>query len=493
MARDFEAIAREQACQISELASENAMLKVEIATLKEQNAKLREVIAELEGRIADLERRLGRNPRNSSVPPSAEGLAKPPAKNRAQRRGEKRRPGKQPGAEGFHLAQVADPDERIVHRPERCRSCGEDLAEADVVAVETRQVFEVPRIEAHVTEHQMLRLRCGCGCETKAAPPPEATAPACYGPGVRALAVYLSVYQHVPYERCAELFSDVLSLPVSEGAIVQMVEGAGGGLGYFCEVIRDLLRDAAAVNFDETGARVAGRLHWVHAATSALYTLLIVHEKRGTPAMDALGVIGAMQGIACHDGWKPYRSYDVVHALCNAHHARELDGIASSPSQAWADEMGELLLDALEVVEAAKDRGAGRLDDSTLHSIRTRYGILIAKGWAANPEPAHGKRHGVNRDAANLLARLDGYRDDVLRFTENFEVSYSNNQAERDIRMVKLQQKISGGWRTLDGAQSFLRIRSYVATMKKHGHNVLDGLRDLFMGDVWLPNPVPRT
>jgi len=444
-------------------------------------------IAELEARIVELERRVGRNPRNSSMPPSAEGLSKPPA-NRAERRKAKRRPGKQPGDEGHHLVQVPDPDEVLTHRPRRCASCEGELSEAEIVSIERRQVFEVPPTRAHVTEHQLLKLRCSCGTETKAPAPPEAKAPACYGPGVRALAVYLSVYQHVPYDRLAEIFCDVVSMPVSVGAIKAMVAEAGGGLGLFTDVVADLLKDAPAVHFDETGGRVEGSLHWVHVASTSLYTLLVCHKRRGTLAMDDIGVIATMTGVAVHDGWKPYRAYEVVHALCNAHHIRELTGVAERFDQDWADEMIGLLLDAKEAVENAVAKGHTRLDATTLHSIQVRYGKLIAKGWSLNERPTRattGKWY--QNTAVNLLNRLDAHRDDVLRFTGDFEVPFDNNQGERDIRMVKLQQKISGSWRTKAGADHFCATRSYVSTMKKHGHDVLAGLRQLFEGNVWLP------
>jgi len=451
-------------------------------------------IAELEAEIAKLKERVGRNPRNSSMPPSVEGLSKPPAANRAERRAAKRRPGKQPGSEGKHLAQVAHPDAVATHVPLSCTSCGADLADADVVGVERRQVFELPEVKAHVTEHRMERRRCACGCETKASAPPEATAPACYGPGIRALAVYLSVYQHLPYDRLAEIFADVVGVPVSVGAITSMVAEAGGALGLFVSVVTDLLRDAPAVHFDETGARVEGSLHWIHVASSALYTLLCCHTRRGGAAMDDMGVIAKMAGVAVHDGWKPYRSYDVVHALCNAHHLRELDGITERFAQEWAEQMITLLLDAKEAVEQAIARGDTGLDPSVLHSIRVRYGKLIAKGWSANEDPT-AARPGkwYQNSAVNLLGRLDSYRDDVLRFTVDFNVPFDNNQGERDIRMVKLQQKISGSWRTKTGADHFCAIRSYVSTMKKHGYSVLEGLQRVFIEDAWLPAMVPRT
>jgi transposase len=474
MATDWQEIAARQTQEIAEL-------RAEMSELKKANAAL-------VARVADLEARLGRNPRNSSMPPSAEGLTKPPAPNRAERRAAKRRPGKQPGDEGHHLAQVRDPDEIVPHRPLWCPACAGDLSDAEVIDVERRQVFEVPEVRPHVTEHQLLKVRCTCGAETKAPAPPEATAPACYGPGVRSLAVYLSVYQHVPYDRLAEIFADVLSMPVSVGAIKAMVKEAGGGLGLFLDVVRDLLRDAPAVHFDETGARVEGSLHWVHVACTSLYTLLFCHKRRGRLALDDGGIIEKMTGVAVHDGYASYRTYDVVHGLCNSHHVRELQGVLDHFHQDWAGQMIDLLLDAKEAVEAATARGDTRLDQKTLHSIRVRYGKLVAKGWAANEEPceaAEGKWY--ENKATNLLERLDVYRDDVLRFSTDFNVDFTNNQAERDIRMTKLQQKISGSWRTKAGADHFCAIRSYVSTMKKHGYDVLAGLQQLFEGRVWLP------
>jgi transposase len=444
-------------------------------------------IAELEALVADLQERLGRNPRNSSMPPSAEGLSKPPAPSRAERRAAGRRQGKQPGAPGKHLAQVAHPDEVVSHVPVACESCGADLADAEVVSTERRQVFDLPEIALRVTEHVAERRRCACGCETKALFPEAATAPACYGPSVRTLAVYLAMHQHLPFNRMAQLFADVLHQEVSVGALAQMVAEAADATGPFLEQVKVLLHGADAVHFDETGGRVAGRLHWVHSASTAALTLLDCHARRGTPAMDDLGVIGSMTGVAIHDGWKPYRSYDVLHALCNAHHLRELVAIGVVWDQGWANDLAALLVEAKRAIEAARAEGRNRLDDKMLHSIRVRYGMLVAKGFAANPEPEFGKRRGYEKKAHNLLVRLDAQRADVLRFCADFRASFDNNQAERDIRMVKLQQKISGSWRTLDGARDFCAIRSYVSTLRKNQRDILSGLRLLFEGHAWLP------
>jgi len=444
-------------------------------------------IAELRRRVADLEERLGRTPRNSSMPPSAELFTKPPAPSRAERRAAGRKQGKQPGAPGKHLAQVADPDVVVTHAPEACSSCGSGLEDAEVVDVESRQVFDLPEIRLFVTEHMAERRRCSCGATTKASFPPVATAPACYGPGIRALAAYLAVHQHLPADRMAQLFADVLGAPVSVGALAQMVTEAAEATGPFLDATRALLRDAPAVHFDETGARAVGRLHWVHSASTALLTYIDCHKKRGRAAMDDLGVIGQMSGVALHDGWKPYRHYDVAHALCNPHHLRELLAVGVRWDQGWANDLADLLREAKHTVESARADGADHLDAATLHSIRVRYGQLVAKGLAANPAPTIGKRAGYEKKAFNLLRRLDTQRADVLRFTVDFAVPFDNNQAERDIRMVKLQQKISGSWRTLAGAKHFCAIRSYVSTMRKHDADILAGLRLLFEGQVWLP------
>jgi transposase len=302
----------------------------------------------LESKLADLEERLGRNPRNSSMPPSAEGCSKPPSPSRAERRAAGRKQGKQPGAPGKHLAQVVDPDLVVPHAPPLCSSCGSGLEDAEIVSTERRQVFDLPEIRLVVTEHVAERRRCRCGCTTKATFPTAAIAPACYGPGIRALAAYLAVHQHLPMDRMVQLFSDVLSAPVS------------------------VLHDVPVVHFDETGGRAAGKLHWVHSASTSPLTLLDCHAKRGRAAMDDLGVIGEMSGVAVHDGWKPYRHYDLDHALCNAHHLRELKAVGVGWDQGWANDLAGLLVEAKHAVEDSQARGLGHLDAATLHSIRVR-------------------------------------------------------------------------------------------------------------------------
>ena len=461
-----------------------------IAELRAANAEQARLIATLQARVAELERRLGKDSSNSSKPPSSDGLRKPRRVERRAAERAVRRPGKQPGAPGAHLAQVAEPDEVIWHAPDRCGGCGADLADAVVVGVEARQVFDLPPLRLGVVEHRAERRRCGCGTST-AAFPAHARAAACYGPGVRALACYLCVHQHLPVDRAAQLLADVLGAPVAAGTLAAVTGEGAAGLDGFVEVVRDRLTAAPVAHFDETGARVAGRLHWVHSASTSLLSLFTVHAKRGKVAMDAAGVLPRFAGVAVHDGWAPYWRYQhATHALCGAHLLRELEAIVEEPGQGWAAGMAELLVDAKLMAERARAAGAERVDDARQARLWARYQRLLADGQAANPPPRPAGRHHPRQrrsPAARLLARFDRHRDEVLRLLDHCRVPFDNNQAERDLRMVKLQQKISGCWRTLPGAQAFLTLRSYVSTARKQGRNPLAVLRQLFQGNPWLP------
>jgi transposase len=449
-------------------------------------------IATLEARVAELERRLGKDSSNSSKPPSSDGLRKPPRAKRpaAERADSRRTPGKQPGAPGAHLAQVPQPDQVIRHVPDRCGGCGAGLADAVVVGVEARQVFDLPPLRLAVAEHRAQRRRCACGTTTQAAFPAEARAAACYGPGVRALCCYLMAYQHLPVDRAAQLLADLLGAPVATGTLAAILAEGAAGLDGFVQVVRDRLAAAEVAHFDETGARVAGRLHWVHSASTKLLSLFAVHPKRGKQAMDAAGVLPGFAGVAVHDGWSPYWRYPLTHALCGAHLLRELEAATDEPGQGWAAGMAELLADAKTAADRARAAGADQVDDGLRARLKARYQRLLADGHAANPPPRHrGPRRGRARrsPAANLLDRLDRHQVEVLRFLDDLRVPFDNNQAERDLRMVKLQQKISGCWRTLPGAQAFLTLRSYISTARKHGMNPLAVLRQLFQGNPWLP------
>lgn len=446
------------------------------------------LIAALAGRVAELEARLGRNSRNSSKPPSSDGLGKPAPKSLRKASG--RRPGRQQGGQGFRLQPRAVPDEVRTHVPTGCGGCGADLTGAPVVGDETRQVFDLPVIELVGIEHRAQRRACACGVMTRAAFPAEATAPTCYVPGVAALAVYLLGRQHLPVERAAECLQEAVGAAVSTGWLSWLLPNAAARLEGFLAIARERLAAARVAHFDETGGRVAGKLHWIHVACNDTWTLLHLDKRRGRVAMDAAGVLPDFRGIAIHDGLVVYRQYDQAqHGLCNAHHLRELAGIAELTGQAWPTSLAGLLVELHVAVELAKASGKAKLSARRLATFGKRYDALIVEGKQLNPPPPRTGKRGrpALRPAGSLLARLATHRADVLRFATDFTVPFDNNQAERDVRMVKLQQKISGGWGSNTGAEAFLDVRSYLSTARKHGQSAMVVLRDLFTGQPWIP------
>jgi transposase len=375
---DLDATVVVQAAVIVELRAANSGLRAAVSELEAANAGLK-------ARITELERRLGRDSSNSSKPPSSDGLRKPArAEQRDAEQTQGRRPGKQPGAPGAHLAQVAEPDEVAWHTPDRCGGCGATLTDAPVVGVEARQVFDLPPLRLLATEHRAQRRRCTCGTTTAAAFPHHVRAAACYGPGVRALVCYLCVHQHLPVDRAGQLLADVLGAPVATGTLAAVLTEGAVGLDGFLATVRDQLAAVPVAHFDETGARVAGRLHWVHSASTALLSLFTVHAKRGKVAMDQAGVLPGFAGVAVHDGWAPYWRYgDVTHALCGAHLLRELDAISEEPGQGWAAGMAELLVDAKLAADRARVAGVGRVEGAARARLHTRYARLLTDGQAA--------------------------------------------------------------------------------------------------------------
>jgi transposase len=458
-----------------------------LAAVAERDALIEALLV----RVADLEARLGQNSRNSSRPPSSDGYAKPRSPSRAEQRAAGRRPGKQPGAPGAHLRQVDGPDVVVERAPTGCSGCGASLADAPVVGTERRQVFDLPPVRVHVVEHRLQRRACACGVVTVAPAPAGVRAPAVYGPRLRAVAVYFLHVQHLPLARTARLLAEIFDVAVSEGFLTNLLTAAGAAATPFVDRAREALVAADVAHFDETGVRIDGRLQWLHSASTGRLTLLRTDSRRGREGTDALGVLPAFAGVAVHDGWIAYRQYDqAAHALCNAHHLRDLAAVIErDPTQTWAVELAELLTDANRAAHAARDAGQAALDRPVLHRLHTRYGELIKVAQTAHPPPPPTGKSGSPRlgKTGGLIRRLDTQRDEVLRFATDLRVPFTNNQAERDLRMAKLQMKISGCWRTPGGAETFCALRSYVATVRKNGAHVLTALTTLLAGEPWLP------
>ena len=462
-----------------------------LARLAERDALIVVLTAKIEtltARVAELEARLGKNSQNSSKPPSTDAFVKPPP--RSLRRPSGRKPGKQSGDQGMRLEPVADPDEVITHVPQECADCGRDLADAPVVAGRARQVFDLPPIRLQVVEHRVQERRCSCGTVTAGSFPAVASAATCYGPDIQALGVYLMDRHHVPVARTAELMADCFGAPVSTGWLAGLQGRAAAGLEPFNTAVIGYLRDAPVAHFDETGARVAGNLAWIHVACDHRFTRLHLAPSRGRSSMEIGQILGTgFAGVAVHDGLNAYRGYDLDHALCGAHHLRELVGIGELTGQDWPTRIGDLLVEMNVAVNEAKTSGKTSLPARRLAAYRRRYRVLVAEGMGLHPAPPPTGKQGRPRLGLPraLLRRLDIYQDDVLRFAYDFRVPFDNNQAERDVRMIKLQQKISGCWRTTTGAEAFLDVRSYLATAGKQHKNTLDSLRELFTTGAWIP------
>jgi transposase len=463
-----------------ELAAENAQLRAE-------NAELQAMMAAVRDEVAELKRQAGQNSRNSSKPPSSDSPFTKPAPKSLRRRGG-RKPGGQPGQPGSTLALVDHPNERKRHEPGRCGGCGERLADAPEVGMQRRQVFDLPLMTVRVIEHQLIARRCACGATTCGSAPDGVTAPVQYGPRITGIILYLYVGQFLSKKRTAAALTELFGTPVCDATVATMTKRAADGLDGFLAQVADRIAESEVAGFDETGLRVAGSLHWVHCARTGKYTLITCHPKRGSKGIDAAGVLGRFRGVAVHDAWAPYDTYiDVEHQLCCAHAQRELAAVAdAAPPDAdwcWATQAGDALVAMQKLVAEAIATDADTVDTDALAEQVRLYRSAVQIG--INSTAARSDK--VMRKHNALARRLRERQDDYLRFTTDRRIPPDNNGSERDIRMIKLRQKVSGCLRSLTGAQQFCAIRSYLSTAAKHGRNFLDTLVMLADGRPWLP------
>ena len=444
-------------------------------------------------RVQILEDRLAKNSKNSGKPPSTDGLSKPSPKSLRKRHGKKS--GGQAGHQGNTLKTVEKPDYTEIHRVQACECCQRDLARVKVEGVEKRQVFDIPKVKMAVTEHQAeIKICPHCGEKNKGKFPEGVSQAVQYGVETKTVAVYFNQYQMIPLARTKEIFEALFGQPIAEASLISACQDVAKRTLHVCERIKaQITRKEAVVHFDETGVRVDGKLHWLHSASTDKLTCFVIHTKRGHKAMDDVGILSNLQGYAIHDGWKSYFKYPVKHGLCNVHHLRRLQFLEERYPQPWATKMSELLMEMKETVEAAQQKGMKCLPEKQKKSFIRRYNKLLLEGYRENPPPQRNmsqdkKRGRIKQNPArNLLEEFSVHRSAVLAFLIDFRVPFDNNQAERDVRMMKVKLKTSGCFRTFVGAEIFCNIRGYISTARKNGVNSIDALRQAFLGNPYLP------
>ncbi len=479
----------------AELAAQHALieaLQARVAELTTEKAALAGLIDQLRRKVAELEKRLGKDSSNSSLPPSSDRFtkkAKQESPNRAARRAMGRKPGKQPGSDGKHLAQVENPDNVEIHSPPCCSNCGRDLAGVPVEDVEVRQVMDLPEPKLETTEHRAETKLCQCGTKTKGPFPKEARSYVSYGPKLRAIGLYLLSYQHLPVERCAEAIRDLFGVEVSTGFLDHLyTEGADGLESFMAAVLAHLL-GSEVVHVDETFDYLKKDRIYFHVASNELYTLLHADVTRGKEGTERTGLFPDFTGIAVHDRLAQYFGYDKAsHAICCAHLVRDLASVAAITTQAhWATSMTAVLIEMKLAAQTARTAGNSRIAKQTLAGFLSRYDAIVDEALSLNPTPVGRKRDELEKESYNLAKAMKQRKDDIVRFATDLRVPFTNNQAESDLRMVKLHSKISGPFRAMHGAERLATVRSYLSTAAKHGLEPIEVLTALFAGKAWIP------
>jgi len=449
------------------------------------------ILLEMDVRIRRLEERLGMDSTNSSKPPSTDSkLTKAPPQKSSDK---KTKRGGQKGHKGSNLRLSPTPDSTETIKPTSCEKCQTSFLESSHGKIIKRQVFDIPKASITITEYQGHSLVCPC-CHHKNHPifPQGVNAPTQYGKNLSAFIAYLHSYQMVPYERITQLIDDLYGHKLSTGTIITMLQKTYDATHESEIHTKALLERAPLLHCDETGVSVEGRLHWIHGASTAHLTLFHLHKRRGKEAMNAMGILPTYTGIVMSDHWSAYKHYtNSQHSFCNAHHIRELQGISDNEKVQWSKDMYALLIRANNAVIKAKANAQTALSSITITLLTHQYDKITnaALGYYPNPPLAPIKQRGRIKQSKgkNLLDRFKQHKRETLRFLNDFTVPFTNNQAERDLRMIKVKEKISGTIASKRGGEYFARIRGYISTVKKQGKNILEELFNALNGKPFLP------
>lgn len=463
-------------------------------TVKDLNKQLKE--ARQQTRLAK-EAHLAtvlKNSQNSSLPPSRDSHKR----TRSLREQSGRKPGGQAGHRGATKEMVAKPGYLVIHAPESCSLCGSSLNGADVAGSERRQVHDLPPQMIEVTEHLAQTKVCGrCGMKNKAKFPAGVNAPVQYGAGVRSVVAYLLGYQLLPYERCAETMGDLFNSHLSAGTLATIFKECARDLTEPLVLVKEGLRKSEVMGVDETNLRVKQKQQWVHVSSTEQLTLLCLDKRRGSAAIENIGILSSYKGVCVQDGFTAYDQYrQCRHSLCNAHILRELNYVIETSTASWAQEMKQLRLDIKAVVSKSREVGKKRLTARQEKVYLSRYERIVLEAGKLYPPLTRKKYKAKTRRprespiaaaARKLVNRLVARRDEILFFMRDFRVPFDNNQAERDLRMLKVRQKIAGCFRTEKGAAEFCQMRSYVLTMKKQGYGIMEAIKSVFARETIMP------
>ncbi len=479
--------------ELNHLREENKVLREQLVQrdemIQQMQKKVGEQISALSEQVKSLRDRLSKDSHNSHLPPSSDRFVRKP---KSLRQRSEKHSGGQPGHPGSSLSFSSTPDEVIEQQVERCEACQQDLQAVAACGRERRQVVDLPSPRLVVREYRAEQKQCPhCQHITVAAFPAGVQAPIHYGPHVGATAVYLVEQQLLPLARACEVMNDLLGVHMSEGTVCDLIQRCAGQLAPVEQQITEALKRAEVIHQDETGLYVAGKRHWMHVTCTPTLTHYHVDKSRGQAALEAIGILPYFTGISIHDGWASYFLYDCQHAACLVHVLRDLVFLAEEQGAVWAADLKELLLDMKQATDQAREQGKLWLDPLEVVDWETRFLELLDEGDRLHPYAVAppGTRGRCKQSAArNLLDRLRKHQQAVLAFLEDLRVDFDNNLAERDLRMVKVQQKVSGCFRSEAFAQAFSRIRGYLSTLRKQGIPLLSALQATLCGHPVLPS-----